>query len=105
MADDTQARPPVDPYLALARADFFGDTEATKARVRDEALRSRTPAQRAHAKTRTPRTRTEFVGFRTTPGTKRLIEALQKRAGGSVTDVLEEAVRSLAVRENIEGDI
>ena len=96
-----------DPYAELAQASFFADEGATQARIAEEAKRKRTPAERQQAKKRAPASRTEFIGFRTTPDIKALVEMLRKTLGdgksASATEVLEQAVQALANHHGVGG--
>lgn len=88
-------------FANLLGAAFFQDEAATESRIKTEALRKRTKAQRTAAKARPAKVRTEFMGFRTTPEVKRMIETLRSKLGpkATITDIIEAAVIAMAAKE------
>lgn len=60
----------------------------------------------SEAKARPTKVRSEFVGFRTTPEVKSMIEALRSMRGAkvTVTDVMESTITAIADLEGVGGD-
>ena len=82
--------PAADANSPRQKATEFGTIDRARRKTRERKA-TRTPAQRARAKTRT-----KMVNFKTTPETKALLAKLAKARGMSMTAIIELGVELVA---------
>ena len=84
------ATPTADTASSRQKATEFGAVDRAERKTRERKA-TRTPAQRARAKTRT-----KMVNFKTTPETKALLAKLAKARGMNMTAVIELGIELVA---------